>query len=45
MTSIARRMLCHWDEVTEHAVHAGHLRASRADLGAASGTVEIGARR
>jgi uncharacterized cupin superfamily protein len=38
-------MLCHWDEVTEHEVRAGHLRASRADLGTASGTVEIGARR
>jgi uncharacterized cupin superfamily protein len=38
-------MLCHWDEVTERAVEAGHVRSGIADLGAASGTVEIGARR
>jgi uncharacterized cupin superfamily protein len=38
-------MLCHWDEAPEQAVEAGHLRVHRADLGAASGTVHIGARR
>jgi len=38
-------MMCHWDEVSEREIDAGHLRAHVADLGAASGTVEIGARR
>jgi len=38
-------MLCHWDEAPEQLVEAGHLRAHRMDLGAASGTVNIGARR
>lgn len=38
-------MLCHWDEVSERAIAAGHLRSGIADLGAATGTVEIGARR
>ena len=38
-------MLCHWDEVPERVVEAGHLRAEVSDLGRASGTVHIGARR
>jgi uncharacterized cupin superfamily protein len=38
-------MLCHWDEVPERYVEAGHVRAHWADLGAAAGTVHIGARR
>jgi uncharacterized cupin superfamily protein len=38
-------MLCHWDEVPERLVEAGHLRAHMCDLGRASGTVHIGARR
>lgn len=38
-------MLCHWDEVAEREVEAGHLHSHIADLGAASGTVHIGARR
>jgi uncharacterized cupin superfamily protein len=38
-------MLCHWDEVPERLVEAGHLRAHVSDLGRASGTVHIGARR
>jgi uncharacterized cupin superfamily protein len=38
-------MLCHWDEVVEHERDAGDVRAHAADLGAATGTVEIGARR
>ena len=38
-------MLCHWDEVPERPIDAGHLRAHVADLGRASGTVNIGARR
>src|SRR5919198_3336060 len=38
-------MLCHWDEVQEQLVEAGHLRPHRMDLGGSSGTVHIGARR
>jgi len=38
-------MLCHWDDVPERLVDAGHLRVHLADLGRASGTVRIGARR
>jgi uncharacterized cupin superfamily protein len=38
-------MLCHWDEVAEREIAAGQLRSRIADLGAACGTVEIGARR
>jgi uncharacterized cupin superfamily protein len=34
-------MLCHWDEVPEELIENGHLR----DLGGASGTVRLGARR
>jgi uncharacterized cupin superfamily protein len=40
-----RRMLCHWDDVSERPVDAGHVRAHLLDLGRASGTVHIGARR
>jgi uncharacterized cupin superfamily protein len=38
-------MLCHWDEVPDYPVEAGHLRGHWLDLGAMSGTVHIGARR
>jgi uncharacterized cupin superfamily protein len=38
-------MVCHWDEVAEREIDAGHLQSHIADLGAASGTVHIGARR
>jgi uncharacterized cupin superfamily protein len=38
-------MVLHWDDVSERAIDAGHLRAGITDLGAATGTVEIGARR
>ena len=38
-------MLSHWDEAPERPIEAGHLRAHVADLGRASGTVNIGARR
>jgi uncharacterized cupin superfamily protein len=38
-------MLCHWDELQEREIAAGHLRAHVADLGEASGTARIGARR
>jgi len=38
-------MVCHWDEVAERRIEAGHLHSHVADLGAASGTVHIGARR
>ena len=38
-------MLCHWDDVPEQPIETGHLRAHWVDLGAASGTVHIGARR
>src|SRR5919206_711415 len=38
-------MLCHWDEIPEQRVEAGHLRAGLRDLGGAIGTVHIGARR
>jgi len=38
-------MLCHLDEVPERFIESGPLRAHVLDAGAASGTVEIGARR
>jgi uncharacterized cupin superfamily protein len=38
-------MLCHWDDLSEAYIETGHLRAHWLDLGAASGTVNIGARR
>jgi uncharacterized cupin superfamily protein len=38
-------MLCHWDAVPEQLIEAAHLRAHWIDLGRASGTVRIGARR
>jgi uncharacterized cupin superfamily protein len=37
-------MVCHWDEVAEREIAVGHLHSHIADLGAASGTVHIGAR-
>ncbi|MEA2246536.1 MAG: hypothetical protein QOH46_1065 [Solirubrobacteraceae bacterium] len=38
-------MLCHWDEVPEQRVDAGHLRGRWTDLGSAAGTVSVGLRR
>jgi uncharacterized cupin superfamily protein len=38
-------MLCHWDDVPEQPIETAHLRGHWTDLGAASGTVQIGARR
>jgi uncharacterized cupin superfamily protein len=38
-------MLCHWDEVPEQPVVAGHLRGRWTDLGSAAGSVSVGVRR